>query len=149
MRVICPACEATYDVPDTLLGGEKRRVRCTRCEYEWEFDAPPPEETGPETDEVPTEIPDEPPEETGAETGEEAPSPPPLVGEKRPHARSAAEPTRPGRGPLLGWILSVLIILCAAGAAVHFRAGIIHAWPPSERAYSWFGLASAPSHTAE
>ncbi len=35
MRIMCPACTASYDVPDALLGG-RRSVRCVRCLREWQ-----------------------------------------------------------------------------------------------------------------
>ena len=35
MRIMCPACTASYDVPDALLGGG-RSVRCVRCLREWQ-----------------------------------------------------------------------------------------------------------------
>ena len=35
MRIVCPACAASYDVPDALLG-EGRSVRCVRCLREWQ-----------------------------------------------------------------------------------------------------------------
>ena len=42
MRIVCPACEAEYEVPDTLLANGPRKVRCARCAREWEPFAPPP-----------------------------------------------------------------------------------------------------------
>ncbi len=37
MRIVCPNCSATYEVPDRLAGTGKR-MRCARCAHEW---APP------------------------------------------------------------------------------------------------------------
>lgn len=145
MRVICPACEAIYDVPDARLGEGKLRVRCTRCEHEWEFDAAAP--VPPPADAADAGAKEEnPPPEVTAAPGAEAPqAPPPLVAEKRPRLQSAAaEPPRSGRATLLGWGLSLLVIVAAASVAVHFRAPIMHAWPASERAYGWFGIAPPP-----
>jgi predicted Zn finger-like uncharacterized protein len=53
MRLVCPECTAAYDVPDSMLGGAARRVRCARCSHEWIFDpaaqaAAPPSEPPPE-----------------------------------------------------------------------------------------------------
>lgn len=56
MRIVCPSCQAVYEVPDTLLArgpagagatGEHApvRLRCARCATEWtppELAAPPP-----------------------------------------------------------------------------------------------------------
>jgi predicted Zn finger-like uncharacterized protein len=39
MRIVCPACTASYDVPDAMLGAG-RSVRCVRCLREW-LPAPP------------------------------------------------------------------------------------------------------------
>ncbi len=35
MRIVCPACDAVYEVPDSLLGAEARALRCARCGHEW------------------------------------------------------------------------------------------------------------------
>ncbi len=40
MRITCPDCGATYEVPPTLLAG-RRPVRCARCSGEW-LPAPEP-----------------------------------------------------------------------------------------------------------
>src|SRR5271165_1145438 len=39
MRIDCPHCAASYDVPDKLLVG-RIAVRCARCAREWALDAP-------------------------------------------------------------------------------------------------------------
>ena len=31
MRIECPSCQAVYEVPDALLAGGPRMVRCARC----------------------------------------------------------------------------------------------------------------------
>jgi predicted Zn finger-like uncharacterized protein len=41
MRLACPACQATYDIPDNLLGPAGRRLRCARCAAEWQAFPPP------------------------------------------------------------------------------------------------------------
>ncbi|MCX7933366.1 MAG: zinc-ribbon domain-containing protein, partial [Rhodovarius sp.] len=38
MRLACPACAATYEVPDALVG-QGRQIRCARCGHVW-FAAP-------------------------------------------------------------------------------------------------------------
>lgn len=35
MRIVCPACDAAYDVPDAMLAGGPRVVRCAKCGREW------------------------------------------------------------------------------------------------------------------
>src|SRR5262249_11997962 len=42
MRIICPSCSATYDVPDSLVT-PGRIVRCARCGQEWSPVQAPPE----------------------------------------------------------------------------------------------------------
>ena len=73
---MCPACTASYDVPDALLGGG-RSVRCVRCLREWQPghptaaplpsvhtraawpDAAPPDAAGPDVLDVPDfDVPD-------------------------------------------------------------------------------------------
>ena len=67
---MCPACTASYDVPDALLGGG-RSVRCVRCLREWQPgqptvtplpsvqtraawpDAAPPDAAGPDVRDAP------------------------------------------------------------------------------------------------
>ena len=41
MRITCPACNASYEVPDAMLVAG-RAVRCARCMREWEPLLPPP-----------------------------------------------------------------------------------------------------------
>jgi predicted Zn finger-like uncharacterized protein len=38
MRLACPNCQATYDIPDALLGAGGRRLRCARCAADWVAD---------------------------------------------------------------------------------------------------------------
>ena len=35
MRITCPACQASYEIPDHLLVHTPERVRCARCGAEW------------------------------------------------------------------------------------------------------------------
>ncbi len=39
MLITCPNCAAGYDVPDHLLAGAVRRLRCARCAVEWDAQA--------------------------------------------------------------------------------------------------------------
>ncbi len=41
MRITCPACNASYEVPDAMIVAG-RAVRCARCLREWEPFAPEP-----------------------------------------------------------------------------------------------------------
>jgi predicted Zn finger-like uncharacterized protein len=42
MRIVCPSCNATYEVPAPLLGSAPRRLRCARCQREWSVSATGP-----------------------------------------------------------------------------------------------------------
>lgn len=49
MRLICPNCDAQYDVPDDVMPPEGRDVQCSNCAQTWfqkHPDAPPPAATG-------------------------------------------------------------------------------------------------------
>ena len=146
MRIVCPACEATYDVPDALLAGRPRVVRCVRCGKEW---TP-----------VASSIAPLPPDEPLA-----APLPPPLPLPPLPEPIARPEPRlkplrarpefqlaeplpepeeepvrRSGGRAVVAWVLTILVLAAAGGAAVQWRAQVIAAWPPSERVYAALGL---------
>jgi hypothetical protein len=44
------------------------------------------------------------------------------------------------RAVLAGWVASFMLLAALAWAAYAWRAGIMHAWPASERAYALLGL---------
>ncbi|MEM8592064.1 MAG: zinc-ribbon domain-containing protein [Pseudomonadota bacterium] len=50
MRLECPNCDATYEVPDSVIPPEGREVQCSNCGSAWFFDpnAPEPEIAAPE-----------------------------------------------------------------------------------------------------
>jgi predicted Zn finger-like uncharacterized protein len=143
MRVQCPNCAIGYEVPDHLLVGRKA-LRCARCGTEWmpEIEAPTPAEAMP----VPP--------------AQVHPAPPPRFTEPAPslhdshEERAEREPITamerlarpvepPRRTPWVGiaWVASLLIIGAAAWGAVNWRTDVMHAWPPSARAYAAVGLA--------
>ena len=153
MRIVCPACAAVYQVPDSLLEGESRAVRCARCGDEWV----PQREAQPLPAAAPAELSTAMPSlaeravergaalDAGPANGRKptmaAPPPPadarlavfpPLVG--RP-------PAAPGRALLAaGWVASAAVLLVLLGAAYLWRAQVQAAWPPSQRAYLALGL---------
>lgn len=45
-----------------------------------------------------------------------------------------------GPAVLIGWVVSIAIVIGLCWAAVTWRDDIMHAWPPSERLYSTLGL---------
>ena len=38
MRLVCPNCDATYEVPDSVIPSEGRDVQCSNCGKAWFFD---------------------------------------------------------------------------------------------------------------
>jgi predicted Zn finger-like uncharacterized protein len=138
MRIACPSCSAAYDVPDSLMTAG-RVVRCARCGGNWTpvAAAPVPEPQA----EAPQPLPDEPPAVAAAT--EDGPATPMLA---RPsamdrlaaHARPALPP--PATRLRLAWAGSLVLLVLVAGAAFAWRGQIVDAWPPSARAYAFFGL---------
>jgi predicted Zn finger-like uncharacterized protein len=127
MRIICPACETAYDVPESALA-PGRLLRCARCRSEW---APMPTEQEPEP-------------------LTEATSPVVPPAPKLPDAMEAlfgatAKPvatTRPAGwrvSVIASWILTFLLLGGLGYAAVRWRQPIERAWPPSIRAYALLG----------
>lgn len=92
MRIICPSCQAAYEVPESLIGGAARKVRCARCGNEWVPTAEPATPDAPrKPPAVPAAAPQSPPQSAvgatpagpppGAPTAEPEPDlpPPPEV----------------------------------------------------------------------
>jgi predicted Zn finger-like uncharacterized protein len=153
MRIACPSCSATYEVPDSLVT-VGRVVRCARCGGDWtpvegtpvqDVDpppraaAPPPPPTEPAAAVV---------ERTAAEETAEPQTTPETPG---PSAmdKLAAHPALPqSRLPLrLAWAASLLLIILAAWSAYALRSQIVDAWPPSARMYAAFGMRIGPGST--
>jgi predicted Zn finger-like uncharacterized protein len=154
MRIDCPACSASYDVPDAMLVGRKA-VRCARCGEQWTPSASgaghPPAEAAPAADAAPRE--GAPGAAAPAEPAPPAPTPPdPAPPEPAPPApmappAAAAPPRLPGRLPpghsaglRLAWVLSLLVVIGALAAAAVWRGPIMRAWPPSMRVYAALGM---------
>ena len=130
MQITCPACAATYEVPDHLLV-PGRLARCARCAQEWEpsADAAPP---APE----PVAEPDPAPESLVR-----IPEAPPLAAPARMRAPPQKPPRRrPGVAIWIGWAASLAIIVYAAYAMTRHRDAVMQSWPPSTRLYSALGL---------
>ena len=127
MRIVCPSCAATYEVPDVrLVPG--RAVRCSACAAGW---TPRPLQTGSRA--VPAD-----------DLPEPLPEPEPEV------ARSSIVPPVPAAVPsaspwiarvvAAGWVATVLILGGAAWAGIARRDSVMQAWPPTERLYAAIGL---------
>jgi predicted Zn finger-like uncharacterized protein len=123
MRIACPDCAAEYDVPDRMLIGTPRGMRCARCGRVW----------------TPQPLPDPPPApppETAAPDPEPPPAPPPP-----PEPEPAPEPAPPQRtGLLVAWLATAAVIVGLLAGAAAGRDSLIRAWPPAERAYRAIGL---------
>ncbi len=131
MRIVCPSCAATYDVPDErLVPG--RAVRCAGCGAGWtprllQAAMPVP---------VLMPVPEEPEPAILTEAADESapPDPHPVSLPVSPAGR------RLSRAVAAGWVATVLIVGGAAWAGVTRRDSVMQAWPPTERIYAALGL---------
>jgi predicted Zn finger-like uncharacterized protein len=132
MRIECPSCDATYEVPDHLLGGT-RMLRCARCGHEW----------APAGIAVPA-----------AAEAADVPSPPVRPPDPAPERdlwadaqlRPDLDMDPPERGRALvvaAWVVSLVVLAGAVAAAYGYRDVVMQAWPPSTRVYAALGLADA------
>ena len=131
MRIACPACAAAYEVPDRLLAGPARTLRCSRCGAD--FALPQVEVVAePMTAEPAVAPPPEPPAVVA--TPPPAPTPPaPMLRPEAPHA--------PPAGLVRAWVASIAVVLAAIGALLVFHARVMEAWPASTRLFAALGLA--------
>ena len=100
MRIVCPGCEAAYEVPEAMLS-PGRTVRCARCGRDW---VPLPEQ-GQAAAVVEEDIPAAPPAEPPArELAAEAQDPVMAMaaepGGSRPEGGDAPAEEPPGDGPI-------------------------------------------------
>jgi len=139
MRIPCPSCSAIYEVPDDLLV-VVRKVRCASCGHEWlTTEAEPRAAPEPLPPEFPVEAPEEVPEEIPAGAAE--PINLPLSPPARTGPMQRLLPAlRENRVVLLGWVVSVLLLVLMGRAAILHRDGIMAAWPPSQRLFVLLGL---------
>lgn len=124
MRIACPSCAAEYNVPDRLLAGPARTLRCSRCSAEF----PLPQVEPP----APPAAPEPPPPAAEPET------PPPPVRERAP---VAAEVPPEDVALRRAWAASLVVVIGGAVALVAFRGAIMAAWPPATRFFAAIGLA--------
>lgn len=128
MRLDCPACAASYDVPDALLVG-RRVVRCARCAHQWSSDAPMPALAVPFTQPEPARHP-----EPLAEAAPRAP----IAAERLTPLRVAAPSAR---GLRLAWAGSLALLAASIVLGLALHRPIARIWPPSLRLYAALGLA--------
>ena len=136
MRIVCPSCDAAYEVPNArLIPGQP--VRCARCGSSWTPVAgPQPAATARPPQQPPAgPVPLPQPRPTPSDT--QIFSTPRLFADtfERPGGGFAGGPA-----VLAGWVVSVAAVIGMGWAAVTWRYDIMHAWPPSERLYSTLGL---------
>jgi predicted Zn finger-like uncharacterized protein len=145
MRIVCPSCQATYEVPDAAFAGGPRAVRCARCNTEWVPEAPAvAAPTAPPTP--------EPEADEALEADTESPpfrQEPRLTGYRQPILErdddeipppQDFETARSRRGAIIGWVASLVLLAAIGWAAVSWRGQVMAAWPPSERVYGALGL---------
>lgn len=136
MRIVCPACESTYEVPAATLAGH-RRVRCAKCGADWE---PEPGDAMVEAEPRPEFAFDfdTAPDLAGAGAPAEIAVGPPLVASA---PRAMPMPPAKGNSALwAAWILSFALLGAMAAAGYAWRGAVMHGWPPSTRLYAALGL---------
>lgn len=132
MRIVCPSCEATYDVPDATLGAASRQVRCAKCSTVWSVDPPHPVIDEHDDAHLPPPVaimPDvtEPPDEPKAISATH----------RLPTTRKASGSSI---APAIAWLMSLAILGTAVWAAIAWRASIMQFWDRSQWLYRWLGL---------
>ncbi len=139
MRITCPACEATYEVPARLLGAA-RQLRCAKCKHLWQ---PAIEEAEPVAAPERVVLPPVAPV---------APPPPPLreVPPPTPAARRSPELIEPplpmlqdrppaSRGIYAAWAVSLALVAGIGTGLWLYRADVVEAWPPAARLFAALG----------
>lgn len=124
MRIECPSCGAEYNVPDRLLSGPARTLRCSRCQAEFplpriEAAPPPPPPPAPE------------PEPDAA---------PPPAPEPTPQGAEPEPATPEDRRLKLAWAASVVAVVAAVATFLLARDSVMAAWPASTRLFATLGL---------
>ncbi len=146
MRIVCPACEAEYEVPESIVANGPRKVRCHKCAREWQVMPPPGMVVTPPP----------PPPPPAAMPGPEAPPParaaspaggpaplaefaPPL-----PDPRTAKPMKVKGGAPSLGLVMAWLLTLAVIGGGLStawlMKAEIIAFEPRLARVYKLLDL---------
>ncbi len=141
MRIACPACAASYEVPDRLLAGPARTLRCSRCGADFALPraeapapaAPPLVEAAPPP---PPAVEPDPPAAVAPE-----PPPPPAPRSEPLAAPRPAEAQAPSPLLLRAWVASIAVVLAAIVALLVFHGAVMDAWPASRRLFAALGLA--------
>jgi predicted Zn finger-like uncharacterized protein len=145
MRIACPSCQATYEVPDALIG-DGRMLRCAKCGHDWlvtgriapadtaapgigpeaRQPAPAVADAAPVRDPAPGDLPPPTPAQR---------RPPQVIDPPLPPVRDTGAPRRRVVALWAAWIGSGLILGALGTAAWVYRGPIIEAWPPAARVY--------------
>jgi predicted Zn finger-like uncharacterized protein len=133
MRIACPACAAAYEVPDRLLAGPARSLRCSRCGA----DFPLPRSEAPEAAPPPA------PPELKAEPPRVIDLGPPPGPRPEPLASRALTPIPEPPSPALAraWVASIAVVAAAVIGFLTFHAKVMEVWPASTRLFAALGLA--------
>ena len=142
MRIACPACTASYEVPDRLLAGPARTLRCSRCGAD--FALPRAEAPAPAAPPLVEAAPPPPPAVEPDPPAAVAPEPPPAPA-PRSEPLAAPRPTAAAEAPspllLRAWVASIAVVLAAIVALLVFHGAVMDAWPASRRLFAALGLA--------
>ncbi|MDT7950134.1 MAG: zinc-ribbon domain-containing protein [Acetobacteraceae bacterium] len=137
MRIACPVCNATYQVPDAQLSAG-RTVRCARCASDWT-----PIEAEPEPEpEIPEAAANPQLAEALARAMPERMALEDIASE--PPGGAQPEPARRGWLLAIAWVLSLVLVGAALAFLFARREEVMRVWPPSVRAYALLGLAGGP-----
>lgn len=141
MIITCPSCSARFRVADEQIGPEGRVVRCGRCAYSWHQMPVPPEPTPLELSEP---LAEEPPLRPQPSRREEPYEPPPRYAEgggtrNLPVDRSRYRPRR-RKGPLVGWLIFMLVLAALAAAGWYWRDKVVATVPETAKVYEWLGI---------
>ncbi|MDR3538274.1 MAG: zinc-ribbon domain-containing protein [Acetobacteraceae bacterium] len=132
MRIACPSCAVTYEVPDSRLK-PGRKLRCARCNSEW----------APVAARTPVPEPDSPPLDSPLEDERSPLRTQPTVSAMDLLAAHRKRQESP-RSLRIAWIASIVVLVGLLVAGLVWRRGIMAGWPPSARLYGMVGLAGSP-----
>jgi predicted Zn finger-like uncharacterized protein len=146
MILECPKCAARYEILDSALTEEGRKVRCGQCSYTWFQESPYVSEE--EIDRLVSEgvreeddlLLEEPPQQEEVEDIPESGKP---VQDKQ--QESSSSDSRREREPLKTRLLSYMIgggafVLLTMAGLILFQGAILSSWTPSLKLYQMMGV---------
>jgi len=126
MRLVCPNCDSPYEVPDRLLQGRSRKLRCARCATVWDAGAAVQAER--ESSPDPQVIRSWRDGENQFDVERDLPRP-----VRRP---PPPPPKRSGALLALAWIATLGVVAGVIAAFVLLPDEIVEAWPAAARLYA-------------